>query len=248
LSEGKKIRLDLLLVARGLAESRARAQWLIRQGRVLCAGQPCLRPGATFFQDTPLQVTEPMPYVSRGGLKLAHALDVFALCLQGQTVLDVGASTGGFTDCLLQHGASRVFAVDVGRAQLHPRLHDDPRVIAMEETDIRDLSALPGGVLADLAVVDVSFISLRLVLPALPRLLKPNGQILALVKPQFEVGLGVVGKKGIVRSEKDRRRALDQVAAAAEAQGLQMAGIVEAPRGQERGNVEYVVHLKRLSD
>ncbi len=248
MEEGRvKKRLDVLLVARGMAETRARAQWLIRQGHVLCAGKPCLRPGETFPQDVELQVTEPMPYVSRGGLKLAHALESFAVDVQGKTALDVGASTGGFTDCLLQRGAARVFAVDVGREQLHPRLRDDPRVVSMEETDIRDIPELPGGVLADLAVVDVSFISLRLVLPAIVRLLKPGGQIIALVKPQFEVGAGSVGKSGIVHSEKDRRRVLDEVAALAEELGFRAAGITEAPRGGERGNVEYMVHFVRVA-
>ncbi len=245
MSAGKKERLDLLLVARGLAETRARAQWLIRQGRVLCAGQPCLRPGDTFPQEIPLEVTEPMPYVSRGGLKLARALDAFAISVQGKTVLDVGASTGGFTDCLLQHGAARVFAVDVGREQLHPRLRADPRVVSLEETDIRDLTTLPGGVLADLAVVDVSFISLRLVLPALLHLLKADGQVIALVKPQFEGGPGAVGKSGIVRSEKDRRRAVEEVMATAEEMGLRVAGVTEAPKSAERGNAEYLVHMIR---
>jgi 23S rRNA (cytidine1920-2'-O)/16S rRNA (cytidine1409-2'-O)-methyltransferase len=239
---GKK-RLDLLLVDRGLAESRARAQWLVREGRVQVAGRPIRRPGEAVPIDTPIVVAAPLPYVSRGGLKLAHALDAFPVAVAGRVALDAGAATGGFTDCLLQRGAARVYAVDVGREQLHPRLRADPRVVSLEGTDIRDLPALPGGAHADLAVVDVSFISLRLVLPAVVRLLQPGGEIVALVKPQFEVGPGVVGHSGVVRRPADRERALREVLASAEGLGLAPAGQCEAPADERRGNIEYLVHL-----
>ena len=240
-----KVRLDLLLVERGLAESRARAQWLIRQGHVRCGGQPCLQPGQRVPQNVPLEVTAALPYVSRGGLKLAHALDTFGLTVAGRVALDVGASTGGFTDCLLQRGARMVYAVDVGQGQLHPRLRADPRVIPLEGTDIRSLEALPDGVVPDLAVVDVSFISLRLVLPAALRLLDPRGETVALIKPQFEVGPGIVGHSGIVRRSEDRRRALLEVLTLARDLGLVLAGLCAAPRDEPRSNVEYLACWRR---
>ena len=240
-----KRRLDLLLVQRGLTESRARAQWLIRQGRVMAAGRPCSRPGEWLPQDVPLEVSEPFPYVSRGGLKLAHALDTFDISVAGLVALDVGASTGGFTDCLLQRGVRQVYAVEVGWGQLHPRLDNDPRLYYMAETDIRGLKTLPGEAVADLAVVDVSFISLRLVLPAVLRLIRPDGAIIALVKPQFEVGPGVVNRRGVVRRRAERLRALREVLAFAEALRLGLAGLTVAPPDQERGNVEYLACWRR---
>jgi len=242
-----KRRIDILLVERGLAESRARAQWLVRAGRVTAAGRPISRPGEAVPVDAPLEVGAPLPYVGRGGLKLAHALDTFHVAVQGYVALDVGASTGGFSDCLLQRGAARVYAVDVGREQLHPRLRADDRVVSLEQTDIRSLPALPGGALADLAVVDVSFISLRLVLPAVVPLLRPTGEIIALVKPQFEVGPGVVGHSGVVRQRAERERALREVVALAQELGLAAAAWCEAPPDEARGNVEYLAHLRRES-
>jgi len=240
-----KRRLDRLLVDRGLANSRARAQWLIREGRIEVAGRPVLRPSASVPSDAPIEVVKPLPYVSRGGIKLAHALDAFQIDVKGRVTLDVGASTGGFTDCLLQRGAARVYAVDVGREQLHPRLRQDPRVTSLEKTDIRDLESLPKEVLVELAVIDVSFISLRLVLPAVLRLLRPTGEIVALIKPQFEVGPGVVGRSGVVRRRADRRRALREVLAFAQDLELVPTGLCPAPRDRRRRNVEYLVHLQR---
>lgn len=237
-------RLDLLLVERGLAESRARAQWLVRQGRVRVSGQPCFQPGRRFPEDASLEVVETLPYVSRGGLKLAYLLEAFHLPVEGRVALDVGASTGGFSDCLLQRGVSRVYAVDVGRGQLHPRLRADPRVISLEETDIRDLEALPGGEKPDLAVVDVSFISLRRVLPAVLRLLRPQAEIVALIKPQFELGPGAVTRRGVVRHPEERERIVQEVLSFAESLGLRPAGIVPLPPDSERGNVEYGVYLR----
>lgn len=241
----EKKRLDVLLVDRGLAESRARAQWLIRAGRVRVAGRPVLRPGEAVPGDAPLEVTAPLPYVGRGGLKLAHALDSFHVNVVGRTALDVGASTGGFTDCLLQRGAARVYAVDVGREQLHSRLREDPRVVSLESTDIRAPEALPGGALVDLAVVDVSFISLRLVLPAVLRLLRPRGEIVALVKPQFEAGRGAVGRSGVVRRRAEHRRVLQEVLSFAQGLGLALAGLCSAPQDEVRANVEFLAYLRR---
>ncbi len=237
-------RLDLLLVERGLAESRARARWLVRQGKVCVSGQPCLQPGRRLPEDVSLEVVEAFPYVGRGGWKLAHLLEAFCVPVEGRVALDVGASTGGFTDCLLRRGAARVYAVDVGRGQLHPRLRADSRVVSLEETDIRDLEALPGGEQPDLAVVDVSFISLRRILPAVLRLLRPQAEIIALVKPQFELGPGAVSRRGVVRRPEERERAVREVLSFAEGLGLHPGGLMPLPPDSERGNVEYGVYFR----
>jgi 23S rRNA (cytidine1920-2'-O)/16S rRNA (cytidine1409-2'-O)-methyltransferase len=178
-------------------------------------------------------------------LKLAHALDQFEIVVAGQVALDVGSSTGGFTDCLLQRGVRQVFAVDVGQDQLHPRLRQDVRVVSLEQTDIRGLHRLPGGVLVDLAVVDVSFISLRLVLAAVLQLVRPDGELVLLVKPQFEVGPQAVSRRGVVQLEKDRRRALRQVLGYAQELGLYLCDLRPAPSDQPRSNKEYLAHLGR---
>jgi len=238
-------RLDLLLVERGLAESRARARWLVRQGKVRVAGRPCLQAGRRFPEEVPLEVIEALPYVSRGGLKLAQVLEAFQIPVEGRVALDVGASTGGFSDCLLQRGAARVYAVDVGRGQLHPRLRADPRVISLEETDIRDLEALPGGEAPDLAVVDVSFISLRRVLPAVLRLLRPGAEVVALVKPQFELGPEAVNRRGMLRRPEEGERAVREVLSFAQELGLHPAGTIPLPPDSERGNIEYGVYFRR---
>ncbi len=198
-------------------------------------------------QDDRIEVAgDPIGYVGRGGLKLQGALDRFGIDPAGRVCLDVGASTGGFTDCLLRRGARRVYAVDVGRDQLHPSLRADSRVVAMEETDIRAVEALPEPVA--LAAVDVSFISLTLVLPAVVRLLAPDGQIVALIKPQFEVGPGGVGKGGIVRDPAQHRRAVDRVLAAAEALGLACRQVIESPILGTEGNREFLAWLVRSAD
>lgn len=239
-----KKRLDLLLVEGGLAESRARAQWLIRQGLVHCDGQPCYQPGRRFPATASISLLDTLPYVSRGGLKLAHALDTFGLVVEGLVALDVGASTGGFSDCLLQRGVGQVYAVDVGTGQLHPRLRRDTRVISREQTDIRDLEELPGKVLVDLIVVDVSFISLRLVLPTLLRFLRPSGQMVVLIKPQFEAGPEAVSRGGMVRRPQDRRRALEEVLGFARELGLVLGGLCQAPPDPPRANIEYLACLR----
>ena len=192
-----KIRLDELLVDRGLAETRAQAQRLIQAGQVFIGDEVADKPGRSVPQDAPVRVQEALRYVSRGGLKLEAALDAFGIDPTGWVCADIGASTGGFTDCLLQRGAARVYAVDVGYGQLAWSLRIDPRVVSIERTNIRYLDPLPER--ASLATVDVSFIGLALVLPRIAGLLTPAGQIIALIKPQFEVGKGQVGKGGVVR-------------------------------------------------
>jgi len=240
-SRPQKMRLDQLLVARGLAESRQRAQAMILAGEVAVNGHPAQKPGMVVAQDAPVTVRASLPYVSRGGLKLAHALEVFSLDVMGKVCLDVGASTGGFTDCLLQHGAARVYAVDVGYGQLDWRLRQDPRVILLERTNIRYLETLPEA--PSLAVIDVSFISLRLVLPVVWRLIAPGAQVLALVKPQFEVGQGQVGKGGVVRDPALRQAVLDNLTAWATAQGWQVLGQTTSPIRGPAGNVEFFLLL-----
>jgi len=243
-----KVRLDLLLVRRGLAETRARAQWLIRNGRVSVDGQICRRSGMLVSPLAPIRLHGGLPYVSRGGLKLAHALDRFGLSVAGWVALDCGASTGGFTDCLLQRGVRRVYAVDVGHGQLHPRLRKDERVVNLEGMDIRREDALPAGVQVDLATVDVSFISLRAVLPAVLRWVRPDGVVIALIKPQFEVGPGAVGRSGVVRSPGLRRKAVAEVLRFAAGLGLGLIGLTPAPPDQERGNVELLAGWRRGSE
>lgn len=242
-SRPQKIRLDQLLVARGLAESRQRAQAMILAGEVTVNGHPAQKPGMAVPQDAAVTVRAGLPYVSRGGLKLAHALETFGLDVKGKVCLDVGASTGGFTDCLLQHGAARVYAVDVGYGQLDWRLRQDPRVVVLEKTNIRYLETLPES--PNLAVVDVSFISLRLVLPVVWRLIAPGAQVVALVKPQFEVGKGQVGKGGVVRDPAVRQAALEDLAAWAAAQGWQVQGRTTSPIKGPAGNVEFFLLLAK---
>ncbi|HAJ38887.1 MAG TPA: TlyA family rRNA (cytidine-2'-O)-methyltransferase [Chloroflexi bacterium] len=241
----KKERLDLLLVARGLATSREQAQRLIMAGEVEVNGVRHDKPGRSVAQDAAITVRAPLPYVSRGGLKLAAALDAFALDVTGLLAADVGASTGGFTDCLLQRGAARVYAIDVGYGQLAWKLQSDPRVVVLDRTNVRHLEALPDGVLADLAVIDASFISLTLVLPATLRLLKPDGQVIALIKPQFEAGADQVGKGGVVRDPKVHRRVLAETCALAASLALTVAGLTVSPAPGPAGNIEFLIWLRR---
>ncbi len=242
-----KQRLDLLLVEAGLVESRERARRLILAGQVRVAGEVVDKAGTLVRRDAPLELRESLPYVSRGGLKLAAALDAFAMEVGGLTAVDVGASTGGFTDCLLQRGVARVFAVDVGYGQLAWKLRSDPRVVPIERTNIRSLEALPGEVLADLAVIDASFISLALVLPATLRLLTPAAEIVALVKPQFEAGREQVGKGGVVRSAETHRAVLERTILLAESLALYPAGVTVSPAPGPAGNVEFLLRLLRVA-
>lgn len=240
-----KARLDRLLVERGLAETRARAQWLIRNGHVRVNGELCRRSGALFDLEASIVVEEPLRYVSRGGWKLERALERFGVSVEGCTALDCGASTGGFTDCLLQHGARRVYAVDVGHGQLHPRLREDARVVVLEDTDIRRQDALPPGTQVELAAIDVSFISLRAVLPAVLRWLRSDGLVIALVKPQFEAGRGAVGRSGVVRRPEQVCRAVGEVLAFAAGIGLGLVGLTTAPPDAARGNIEVLACWRR---
>jgi 23S rRNA (cytidine1920-2'-O)/16S rRNA (cytidine1409-2'-O)-methyltransferase len=238
-----KARLDLLIVERGLAPTRAKAQSLIMAGQVYVADQKRTKPGEQVNVDTPIEVRGGLLYVGRGGLKLAHALDQFGIDVRDRTALDVGACTGGFTDVLLQRGAGRVYAIDVGYGQLDYRLRVDPRVVVIERTNIRQLDALPDGAHADCGVVDVSFISLKLVLPAMQRLMQPHGFVVALIKPQFEAGPRDVGKGGIVRDPAVHRRVLHDILAAAHGLGLPPHGLTRSPITGAEGNVEFLAWL-----
>lgn len=237
-----KERLDALLVRRGLAATREQARRLILAGQVRVEGRGGWKPGSRVAAEARLEVEAGPRYVSRGGLKLEAALARFGVDPSGLVCLDVGASTGGFTDCLLQHGAARVYAVDVGHGQLHYRLRQDPRVVVMERTHARYLQSLPEKV--DLSVVDVSFISLTLVLPAVSRLLAPRGQVIALVKPQFEAGREKVERGGVVRDRRTHRQVLERLAAAAAELGLGVAGLMPSPLRGPAGNVEFLVLLR----
>jgi 23S rRNA (cytidine1920-2'-O)/16S rRNA (cytidine1409-2'-O)-methyltransferase len=241
----KRVRADLALVAQGLAPSRERARALILAGEVLDGDRPVDKAGDLVAPDAALRLrSEPMPYVSRGGLKLAHALATFHLDVRGLVALDIGASTGGFTDCLLQAGAARVVCVDVGHGQLHWKIASDPRVVILDRTNVRQLTVDRLPQRCQLAVIDVSFISLRLVLPVLPALLVPAAPVVALVKPQFEVGRGKVGKGGIVRDEAARAGALVAVAEAARALGFAVVGDTTSPITGGKGNVELLLCLR----
>jgi 23S rRNA (cytidine1920-2'-O)/16S rRNA (cytidine1409-2'-O)-methyltransferase len=236
----RKERLDLLLVERGLAESRTQAQRLILAGQVSVGDRLVDKPGTQVSVAGPVQVAEGLPYASRGGFKLAAALDAFELDVSGWVAADVGASTGGFTDCLLQRGAAKVYTIDVGYGQLAWQLRQDPRVVVMDRTNARYLASLPEAV--DLATVDVSFISLRLILPPVLGWLRPGGQIVTLVKPQFEAGREQVGKGGVVRDAAIHRAVLTELVAWAEGQGLGLRGLIRSPITGPAGNVEFLAH------
>jgi 23S rRNA (cytidine1920-2'-O)/16S rRNA (cytidine1409-2'-O)-methyltransferase len=241
-----RTRLDQLLVARGLVESRARAQALLMAGDVQVNGRRETKPGTMVDDQSEVTVAQPLPYVSRGGYKLAHALDTTGLSPSGLVALDVGASTGGFTDVLLQRGAAHVYAVDVGYGLLDWRLRQDSRVTLLERTNIRHLAALPDPDTPppDCATIDVSFISLRLVLPPVHRLLAPDAWIMALIKPQFEAGPQFVSKGGVVRDAAVHRRVLHEIAAAATEQGLPPRALMRSPITGPAGNVEFLAWLQ----
>jgi len=233
-----KKRLDVLLVERGLAESRALAQRLIRAGEVRVADQVSDKPGTQVATNVEITVQARPRFVGRGGEKLEAALVRFGLDVEGKAVADVGASTGGFTDCLLQRGARLVYAIDVGYGQLDWRLRNDPRVVVMERTNARHLDELPQPV--DVVTADVSFISLRLILPAVVGWLEPDGQVLALIKPQFEAGRRDVGKGGVVRDPAVHRQVLEQVLDVASELGLGLHGLIPSPLRGPAGNVEFL--------
>ena len=235
-----KERLDRLLVIRGLAETRARAQALVLAGQVFSGGQRLEKSGQLVDADAPLSLKETLPFVGRGGLKLAAALDYFGIEVQGRTCLDIGASTGGFTDCMLQRGARRVVAVDVGYGQLDWSLRQDPRVDVREKINARYLSPEDFDCRFDLIVVDVSFISLTMILPVVPPLAVPSGVVIVLIKPQFEVGKGQVGKGGIVRDAETQARVVDEIVRFAERLGMQSRGSIESPILGAEGNREFL--------
>lgn len=235
----------MLLVERGLAQSRERANALILSGVVLVNGQPAQKAGTQINASAEITLKEPdHPYVGRGGIKLAHALDAFGISVDGREALDIGASTGGFTDVLLRRGATRVIALDVGHGQLDWGLRNDPRVVVIERTNARTLepSDLPGAV--DIVTIDVSFISLRHIFPRVPALLRPAGDVVALVKPQFEAGRSEVGKKGVVRNPVVQERVVEEAARSAAEVGLVRVAMTESPITGDTGNREFFLHLR----
>ena len=240
-NQRERTRLDVLLVARGLAESREKAQSLIVAGLVAVDGKPAGKSAELIGPDAKLTVETSDGFVSRGGEKLEHALSTFSIMVDDLVCLDAGASTGGFTDVLLRRGARKVYAVDVGHGQLDWRLRTDPRVVSMERTNIRTLDSLPE--MADMAVADVSFISLRLALPTISRLTHPGRPIVALVKPQFEAGKGQVPRGGVVRDPALHRRVLMDLWAWSLANGLTPRGLTPSPIRGPAGNVEFLLWL-----
>lgn len=241
-----KVRLDKLLVDRGLADTRTRAQALILAGEVVVGDHAVSKPGTQVDAEAPLRLKGGVvnPYVSRGGLKLRAALDAFPIVVTDAVCLDVGASTGGFTDCLLQAGAARVYALDVGYGQLAWKLANDPRVVVMDRQNIRKLAPEQIPEPIDLAVADCSFVSLTKVLPHLPALLRASADVVALVKPQFEVGRERVGKGGVVRDDEARNAALTSVEAAARELGFEVRDHVESPIAGREGNREWLLWLR----
>jgi 23S rRNA (cytidine1920-2'-O)/16S rRNA (cytidine1409-2'-O)-methyltransferase len=237
-----KTRLDVLLVERGLVPSREIGRRLIMAGQVRVSGELAHKPGHRFPTDADVTVEAPQPYVSRGGFKLEAALDRFELNVSGWVAADVGASTGGFTDCLLQRGAARVYAIDVGYGQLAWTLRQDPRVVVMERTNARYLETLPEPV--DLVTIDASFISLRLLLPTASRWLKDDGRLVPLIKPQFEAGRRQVGKGGVVSDPAVHRQLLSDLLRWAAAQGWGLQGLVPSPLRGPAGNIEFLAYLK----
>lgn len=239
-----KLRLDLLLVERGLFSTRTKAQAALLAGKVVVPGHPRPKAGLEISPDTPLEIQpDACPYVSRGGLKLAGALDRFKIDPKGEVALDVGSSTGGFTDCLLQRGAAKVHAVDVGTKQLDAKLRNDPRVVVRENTHARDLRPGQFDPRPKLGAADVSFISLTKILPNIAPCLIPSADLILLIKPQFELEPKKV-PKGIVRDEAFRQEAVTKVRAAAERLGLRELGLMESPLRGARGNIEYLIHLR----
>ena len=239
-----RVRLDQLVVDRGLAPSRERARALILAGQVSVDGQPVTKAGTPIDSSADIALIAPdHPYVGRGGLKLAHALDTFGIAVEGRDALDIGASTGGFTDVLLKRGANQVVALDVGHGQIDWALRNDPRVTVIEHFNARRLQPtdLPGPV--DLVTIDVSFISLRQIMPVVPPLLRPGADVIALVKPQFEAGRGEI-RKGIIRDAAVQSRVVDEVSAAAREVGLKPVASTPSPITGAKGNVEFLLHFR----
>ena len=244
----KKIRLDQLVFDLGLAESRERAKTTVMSGLVYVNGQKADKPGMPVDPSAKIEVRgDALPFVSRGGFKLDKALKVFPVDPAGKLCIDCGASTGGFTDVLLQHGAAKVYAVDVGYGQLAWKLRNDPRVVNLERTNLRYITAEQIPEALDLAVMDVSFISIRLILPAVRQLLKPGADTICLIKPQFEAGREEVGKKGVVRDPAVHEEVIRGILAFAPTLGFSVMGLDFSPVKGPEGNIEYICHLKNGS-
>ena len=241
---GKKIRLDVLLVQRGLQESRQKAQATIMSGQVFVEGQRVDKPGAPVAEDAAVEVRGGLRYVSRGGLKLEKAMALWPIRLEGAVCMDIGASTGGFTDCMLQNGASKVYAVDVGYGQLAWKLRSDPRVVCLERTNARYLTHEQVPEEPDFSSVDVSFISLKLILPAIAGVLREGGQVACLIKPQFEAGKEKVGKKGVVRDPAVHLEVLEHFLQHAKESGFTVLDLTYSPIRGPEGNIEYLGHLR----
>ena len=241
-----KERLDVLLIKRNLAESREKAKAVIMSGNVFVEGQREDKAGSTFPPDVSIEVRgHVLPYVSRGGLKLEKALAGFDVDVKDCVCTDVGSSTGGFTDCMLQHGAKKVYAIDVGRGQLDWKLRNDPRVVCMEKTNIRYVTPEDIGEPVDFSSIDVSFISLAKVLTPIRDYLKADGEIVALIKPQFEAGREKVGKKGVVREKSTHREVIRKVMDHAQSIGFDLCALDFSPIKGPEGNIEYLIHLKK---
>lgn len=239
-----KERLDVLLVKRNLIETREKAKRMIMAGLVFSNGERLDKPGMKVASDLPISIKETMPYVGRGAYKLEKALAVFDTNVEGKTIADIGASTGGFTDCALQNGAALVYAIDVGYNQLDWKLRSDHRVIVKERTNFRYATAdLFSSGAPNYATIDVSFISLRLILPVLKEVLVPNSEVIALIKPQFEAEKGQVGKKGVIKDRRIHREVLDKIITFAINEGYEWLNITYSPITGGEGNIEYLVHL-----
>ena len=243
-----KVRLDVLLVNRGMAESREKAKAIIMEGKVFVKGQREDKAGSMFDEAAPIEIHgQKLKYVSRGGLKLEKAVAHFDLQLEGKTCMDVGSSTGGFTDCMLQNGAVKVYAVDVGTNQLDWKLRSDPRVVCMEKTNIRYLLPEHIDEAPEFASIDVAFISLTKVLRPVKELLSPDGQVVALIKPQFEAGRDKVGKKGVVREKSTHLEVIRQVLSFAWAIGFDILALEFSPIKGPEGNIEYLAWLQKTA-
>lgn len=239
----RKARIDVLLTERGLTESRHKAQALIMAGKVLVDGQPVDKAGREINPESIITIKEGLPFVSRGGVKLAGFLDETGFDVAGLVALDIGASTGGFTDCLLKRGAKKVYAIDVGKGLLDIHLRNDPRVTVLEGRNFRHMEATEIGEPADLAVIDVSFISLEKVLTRVKEFLKEGGDVLALIKPQFEVGKGQVGKGGVVKDPEKHRLVVEKISAFSVASGFRVMGTGVSPITGSKGNKEFWIRL-----
>ena len=245
----EKRRLDHLIFEKGLAPSRERAKTMVMEGRVYFQNQKYDKPGTLMPADAKLEIRgDDMPYVSRGGLKLEKAMAVFPISLEGKTAMDIGASTGGFTDCMLQKGAAKVYSIDVGYGQLAWKLRTDPRVINLERTNVRYLTKEQVPESIDFFSVDVSFISLRLVLPVARGFLKDGGEAVCLIKPQFEAGREKVGKKGVVREKSTHKEVIDTIISFVLENGFSVKGISFSPVKGPEGNIEYLIFLKKTEN